>query len=920
MAHQPSCIVSSPRDISYPITACEKLGTFGHRIWYMASHETPCACLRSDFEADIRQKLDDDLRRLIDRVQAVTNVPDACAEFRLIGRKKRGLIQATPTVLITCYTKECQQAVKKHFQSKERPNYLLSFGKPVLVRLQSPRLRWAAQSEPHIPTGPLPEEIKITDPTDVHVSFESITNSESIAGSLMKFEFASGSGRKARYSRLGGVIDIDGVAHMLTTAHAFVTPAAQVDRATTPDQESADASDNDVLYINSESETHDVEDPSDAESTAEEEPSNVSNVSNWSATSDVGVWVCGKDHGGEVENGALSSDVHGSDWAVFKTSSAYSDRNTYSYHAPEGPPEVISICSIAGGSADDLCGDALVLGSRSRVLPGYVHKSRVSMYSNGDVFHLHQIRMEAELDFALSGSWVVRGSSLLGIVVMADDEAKALYMIPAQQTFMSIKATLGAQSVGLKQTSPTPRELAVRRSAKNVQAINSSDSSPSLPGSEPFGTPPDAIPGIQESVRDFKDSSQRWQIIHRVRRHEAWSSSVVTKSVGQWDLWLDKPRWRREPEISRYDEESIGDPQASVAPVSLRGSIPIPDVNTYLYHHRNTLFVVIRDYEQNTRQPFLWGDIPSSRDMMALAEKDGPPPSSEMVSIVSTDLYKVCDKMFTLLPYRPNSFRPKHKYQLNAPYLSIYHSRKSLKQCALQLGPQELEIWEVLIRYILETYGGDYEKADKLISEGRITKSFLPYLFKPKQHMVRNNNGVLRAYKSDSWLKVSKRRLIAERDNDSGDEISSPGNGGLSSLSEKDNSSSPGDEEALTPYFSTDEEDENQCTYEVISWAVQSHYWEFDGEFYVKSEKFDIPWTWSNEDMVPISELSLYPLDSAELSVRDSLVTRGRRFWSCRKQCYVAYKGKDGRQASINLPMAQLELTIEPTDRCKVYY
>ena len=461
-------------------------------------------------------------------------------------------------------------------------------------------------------------------------------------------------------------------------------------------------------------------------------------------------------------------------------------------------------------------------------------------------------------------------------------------MISAQLTFESIKNAFGAQSIKPSQTfAPQTGQPARVAAAANVKIAVP-------PRRALFTSQTLTVPGMQSNEKSLGDTPPRWQIIYRVRRQQQWSNTAVTQNMREWDHWLDNPRWCHEPKLRRYDEP-VMDARA-VAPVSLRGSIPVSDIGTYLYQHRELLFLVIRDYEPKHHQGTSRGRFLPSRDDVPNGEKEGPPPSSELISIVSTDLYKTCDKMFTSLPYRPSGFRPKHNYQLDAPYLSVYHSRSSLRDRASRLSLREQENWKLLVNYILETFGSEYEQVDTLISRGRISKSFIPYLFRPKQYLVRNENGVVRGYMSDSWLKISQRIPVTDEDSTFGDNSSSVGSGDLpvedGGSSPEDERSFAGGEESCPGYFPADYEDETSSTYEVAAWAVKAHCWDFDGTFYVRSEEFQIPWTWRREEVVPISDLSLYPLDSAEDSVHSLLETRGRIFWSCRKQRHVSYKGQ----------------------------
>lgn len=173
-----------------------------------------------------------------------------------------------------------------------------------------------------------------------------------------------------------------------------------------------------------------------------------------------------------------------------------------------------------------------------------------------------------------------------------------------------------------------------------------------------------------------------------------------------------------------------------------------------MQRHAEISFLIFRNYEHADEQPSTRYAAAGTKDRASNDDEVASVWSSESISIISDRLYQACQKSFKALPYSPVGPKADLPRELNAPYLSIYHSRQALEACTLQLDSQDLEEWNLLIGYVLEAYGGEYERADALISQKIISNAYMKYLFKPDEYVVDVRAGVEPGYMSTSWPKL----------------------------------------------------------------------------------------------------------------------------------------------------------------------
>ena len=331
----------------------------------------------------------------------------------------------------------------------------------------------------------------------------------------------------------------------------------------------------------------------------------------------------------------------------------------------------------------------------------------------------------------------------------------------------------------------------------------------------------------------------RYRVIHRVPR----------SSHESFDYWHDQPRWV-------YGEKGAK---------TLQGYLPISNISTFSLRHPEISFLVYRTYDdsENDRSRDS-GSTEKLTDTDAGNNNQVPIPSSESIYIVSEHLRSTCEEMHKLLPYRPSGNRVDKLHELEAPYLSIYHSRDSLTGCASELKPLDFKEWDVLIRYIMDTWGSEYERVDNLISQNQISTSYLQYLFKPNEHMVTRRAGVHVGYLSTEWpiknsiLHRTWKQLIVE---ELGENL-----------------------ESLNKEWLKLDNSERHVVFDLKAYCIK-----YNGKFFKNWERLRILRV-KKEDgdkAFPINELNIYPLAFAAPEVHALLKKRGEVFWKCRTQQYV---------------------------------
>lgn len=276
----------------------------------------------------------------------------------------------------------------------------------------------------------------------------------------------------------------------------------------------------------------------------------------------------------------------------------------------------------------------------------------------------------------------------------------------------------------------------------------------------------------------------------------------------------------------------------------IKGEHQLSNIDGYLEDHPDISFIIHRTYicekyhhqvsdnfqrsssfKPNTKIP-----SQTRTNLFTLAE-DGPKaqPDSENMSIVSEELKSAFRTMQIRSPDRfggatdpPNMF---------APYLYFYHNLAFMKECVAGDLPrlQKLNV-EAVLNYLGQSYGTEYEEADYLFSQGKVSLKHFSKIFGPNELVVTQQDYGTIALMSSKCPKPSGRNL-----------------------------------------------------------ALSCWSWRFNGVFQVEQTQIDILWPHCPTEVIRISTLTTYPLRLAKPGLEEKLRRRGSGFWSLRHRQYVTY-------------------------------
>ena len=201
--------------------------------------------------------------------------------------------------------------------------------------------------------------------------------------------------------------------------------------------------------------------------------------------------------------------------------------------------------------------------------------------------------------------------------------------------------------------------------------------------------------------------------------------------------------------------------------------------------------------------------------------------------------------------------------ELSAPYLFIYHSRQEIDQIKDGLSAAAREQLDLLLSYVNDVLGAEYDRADSLFERNEIRHEYIQYLFKPGDILVAKVEGQFTGYIAKSWPSL---------------------------YSEK-------------PKFLHKSIKHIHDPEQPSSWSISGFTWGFDGSFYRAYEDLrfelgpnDNPPNGDEAESSgqlrgkPITELKVFPLKYAPKKLVDTLRRRGETIWKCRVRNLVSYK------------------------------
>ncbi|KAK5271709.1 hypothetical protein LTR96_003536 [Exophiala xenobiotica] len=400
----------------------------------------------------------------------------------------------------------------------------------------------------------------------------------------------------------------------------------------------------------------------------------------------------------------------------------------------------------------------------------------------------------------------------------------------------------------------------------------------------------DYIELLQSQVKNLESSHKellpsRIQVLHRIMQKHKDEHKGRTEF--EWRLsspYFDEPEWIQ----GQHDQRQ------------LRCSLPVTNFELYLERNKDIAFIVYRDF--HPAPPDIAGSSSIDRPVKN-AGSVRPLPISETIQPIAQELIEAIE---TLLSSRDeySSLLQEYKVspELQAPYLTVYHSRKDLHTIREGLSPEPQKQFDLLLQYVTDQYGENYAAADSLFSESKISSENVPYLFKPGDVLVRRSQGQYAAFVASSWpIKGStKDESSLKSEVRSGDHL---------------------------PLYGSHEAFKRVANekIKVQSWSVTGWSWAFDGSFQRQNctRYFEIEVGEANKHdavthdntlaeqkqrtdanqvkILNIGDLSIFPLAYAEPALVDKLQRRGGTFWKCRHRRLVSYmeKGMDNTPSMV---------------------
>ena len=380
---------------------------------------------------------------------------------------------------------------------------------------------------------------------------------------------------------------------------------------------------------------------------------------------------------------------------------------------------------------------------------------------------------------------------------------------------------------------------------------------------------------LQDRAREYEmiqreKAPSRYQIIYRIKRREPIHDFEGSKAVESYLPFFDHPEWVKGQGSARR----------------IQSNLPLNNFDLYLEKNKDVALIVYRNFDTDSTN--IVADEAKSDTVTHL-----PQYSSETIRPVDEDLIEAIKLLLGSRQEYTEVLREfSESYELTAPYLFIYHSRKSLEafQNSLPL-PAKTQL-SLLLKYVTEEYADEYAGADYLLSQGKISPVHVRYLFKPGDLLVSRVDGQYMGYISTSWPRIHWNKKIPRM------QAHSSSNGtGLSLYGSQD----------ADTRMAVDKVTVHVC-------RIKAWYWAFDGNFQriYDNLELELPAIEDGENATDvkgknsvatqgkenkprlgernISDLNVFPMLFASAELVDKCRQRGKTFWKCRIRNFVSYQ------------------------------
>ena len=237
---------------------------------------------------------------------------------------------------------------------------------------------------------------------------------------------------------------------------------------------------------------------------------------------------------------------------------------------------------------------------------------------------------------------------------------------------------------------------------------------------------------LQESIQS-RSAPSKYKIIYRIQKSE-FDYQHGDKSYEQrGKLFFDHPEWVHGQGTDKQ----------------IKSNSPLTNFELYLEKNKNISFIVYRNFHDNFSRVV---DQPGDENIQGDGTADRPRHANETVRLVNKDLIKAIEALLqTQQHYTDLAHEFSQSFELPAPYLFIFHSRKSLENFQESLPVHAKTQLALLLKYVTAHYADEYATADSLLSQSKISPKFLRYLFKPGDLLFSRVDGNYQGYVSKSW-------------------------------------------------------------------------------------------------------------------------------------------------------------------------
>lgn len=349
------------------------------------------------------------------------------------------------------------------------------------------------------------------------------------------------------------------------------------------------------------------------------------------------------------------------------------------------------------------------------------------------------------------------------------------------------------------------------------------------------------------ALEDLERSREpsRYQVLYRIHPPQRKKSNEARNGPPPLppSVFFDCPQWAQSP----------GGPDDQKAGKQLRSSLPLRDVSSYISKNPDVSFIVYRDYdggadaEDGDESPL----VTHYQELVSVCARD-------LATAVISLLESKSEYSSFLSTFRTRQLVP-------APYLFFYHSRPTINDFVKSLsGPSQRQM-SLLIDYITQQYGEEYETADSLLRRSRISLPYVQYMFKPGDILVAGSKNKIQAFVSKSWPSNS---VVKEVYNRQGVIDSNVGSGKGKS---------------------------KKHWRKVQSWPIDVWSWSFNGAFSKSHITINIQLELGDVEEKDIADFDLRPLSYLSESQSQHLRTQGEILWRCRFRRLISYSEEANR-------------------------